>query len=117
MSTYIAYAMPFILLALTAPWCLRMMRTTSSEPALNRIAQLTSMTALAVFGTTVLRADIVPGWTWYPTALAVGVGAVALSLRWPVLVRSGPPDRKIRTVVSLGITAALLVVVLYGSLR
>ena len=117
MSTFIAYAVPVILLALTAPWCLRMLRTTSAEPALNRIAQLTGMTALAALGMVVLRADIVPLWSWYPTAVAVGVGAIALSFRWPTVVRSGPADRRIGTVVSLVINGALLVLVLYGFLR
>ncbi|MGP5316416.1 hypothetical protein [Arthrobacter rhombi] len=117
MSTVISYAVPFILLALTTPWCLRMLRTTNAEPALNRITQLTGMTALAALGAVVLRAGIVPLWSWYPTAVAVGVGAIALSVRWPVLVRSGAAERRIRTVVSLVINGALLVVVSYGFLR
>ncbi|MDN5824997.1 MAG: hypothetical protein L0H47_11865, partial [Micrococcaceae bacterium] len=117
LNTFIAYAVPVILLAFTAPWCFRMLRTRTAEPALNRISQLMSMTALAALGMVALRADIVPSWTWCPTAVAVGVGAVALSARWPTLVRSGPADRRIRTVVSLVIESMVLVVVLYGLLR
>lgn len=117
MSTTIAYAVPVILLALTAPWCLRMLRTTSAEPALNRIGSMVAVTALAALGMVVLRAGIVPMWSWYPTAAAVAVGAIALTVRWPTLVRPGPPERRIRTVVSLVIEGALLVLVMYGFLH
>lgn len=117
MNTFIAYAVPLILLLFTAPWCLRMLRTTSAEPALNRLAQLTTLTTLAALGMVALRADIVPSWSWYPSAVAVGVGAIALCIRWPTLVRPGPPERRIRTVVSLVIEGALLVLVMYGFLH
>lgn len=117
MSTFIAWAVPALLLAVTAPWCLWMLRTASAEPALNRLGTLVAMTALAAFGAVALREGIVPIWSWYPTAVAVGVGAVALSVRWPTLVRPGPPERRIRTVVSLVIEGALLVLVMYGFLH
>lgn len=117
MRTFIAFALPLALLILTLPWCLRMLRTTSAEPPLNRIGQLVSMTAAAGMGALFVRMGITPAWTWYPVALAVGVGACALSLRWTTLIRSGPPERKILTVVSLVVEAALLVLVLYGFLR
>lgn len=117
MSMVIGYAVAAVLLALTVPWCLRMLRTTTTEPALNRIGQLVAMAGAAAMVATIVRLGVTPAWTWYPTAVAVGVGAIALSVRWPTVVRSGPADRTIRTVVSLVVEGTLLVLLLYGFLR
>lgn len=117
MSTYVAVAVPLILLALTVPWCLRMVRSRTAEPALNRIGSLVAVTALAVLGVVVMGTGAVPLWSWYPTAAAVAVGATALGVRWPTLVGPGPAEHRIRTVVSLVIEGALLVLVMYGFLH
>ncbi|WP_372698055.1 hypothetical protein [Arthrobacter sp. JSM 101049] len=117
MSTIVNLLLPVVLLVFTVPWCLRMLRDRTPAPALERVAHMASMTALVAVGAVVMRFDLVPAWTWYAPAAVVGVGAVALCLRWPALVCPDPPRRRAATVVSLVANAALLVLVMYASIR
>lgn len=117
MSMVANLLLPVLLLVFTVPWCVRMLRRRSSAPALERVAQLASMTAVVAVGAVVMRFDIVPAWSWYPSAAAVAVGATALCVRWPELATAAPPAHRGRTMASLVASAALLVLVLYASLR
>lgn len=117
MSTMVNLLLPVLLLVFTVPWCVRMLRRRSPAPALERVAQLASMTALVAVGAMVLRFDIVPAWSWYPSAAAVAVGATALCVRWPELATAAPPAHRGRTIASLVASTALLVLVMYASLR
>lgn len=117
MSTLLNLLLPVLLLAFTVPWCVRMLRHRTPEPALERVAQLASMTALVAVGAAVMRFDVIPAWSWYPSAAAVAVGSTALCVRWPRLATSASPARPWRTTASLVASAALLVLVMYASLR
>lgn len=117
MSTLLNLLLPALLLVFTVPWCVRMLRHRTPEPAVERVAQLAEMTALVAVGAAVMRFDVVPAWSWYPSAAAVAVGSTALCVRWPRLTTSAPPVHRWRSTAALVASAALLVLVMYASLR